>query len=234
MFDATEPIQDSEPKGTLRRGPRRPISTRRRWLFRFIAATVIPALLVITLEGALRLVGYGYPTSFFIESRQGDRAVSNHKYGWRFFPRRIARAPVPLSLATPKPPGTYRIFTLGASASLGFPDPAYGYGRILEVMLQSTFSEIDFEVGNVSMTAINSHVARLIARDCADYEPDLFIVYLGHNEVVGPYGPASVFKSFSPGVGTIRASLWTRSTRLGQVIENLTAGISGGGDETQS
>ena len=36
------------------------------------------------------------------------------------------------------------------------------------------------------MTAIDSHVTVEIARDCTAHQPDLFIVYLGNNEVVGP------------------------------------------------
>ena len=33
-----------------------------------------------------------------------------------------------------------------------------------------------------------------IARDCAAHEPDLFVVYMGNNEVIGPFGPGTVFQ----------------------------------------
>ena len=42
------------------------------------------------------------------------------------------------------------------------------------------------------MVAINSHVALPIARQCAERQPDLLVVHLGNNEVVGPFGAAGV------------------------------------------
>ena len=41
------------------------------------------------------------------------------------------------------------------------------------------------------MAAINSHVVLPIAKDAARYEPDLFVVYLGNNEVIGPFSVGS-------------------------------------------
>ena len=68
------------------------------------------------------------------------------------------------------------------------------------------------------MTAINSHVAVEIARDCAAHQPDLFVVYMGNNEVVGPFGPATVFQQWSPNRKLIRATAWLKSTRVGQLL----------------
>src|ERR1017187_6336761 len=83
---------------------------RRRW-FRMVAL-VAPLLLLGLLALGLRLTGYGYPTGFFLTSHQGDRPrlTDNPKFGWRFFPPEVARAPRPLSLDAHKPPGTVRIF----------------------------------------------------------------------------------------------------------------------------
>jgi tetratricopeptide (TPR) repeat protein len=46
----------------------------------------------------------------------------------------------------------------------------------------------------------------------------VFIVYLGNNEVIGPYGPGTVFSPFSPSLTLIRASAAARATRTGQLI----------------
>ena len=46
-------------------------------------------------------------------------------------------------------------------------------------------------------TALSLGVARLIARDCAEYEPDLLVVYMANNEVIGPYGPGTSLTRFS-------------------------------------
>ena len=45
-----------------------------------------------------------------------------------------------------------------------------------------------FEVVNTAVTAINSHVVREIASDLEEIESDLWIVYMGNNEVYGPFG----------------------------------------------
>ena len=126
------------------------------------------------------------------------------------------RAFSPPSLA-----GTVRIFILGGSAAMGTPDPSFNFGQILGVMLRQQYPGVQFEVVNAAMTAINSHVTVEIARDCAAREPDLFVVYLGNNEVIGPYGPGTVFQRWSPSLSMIRASLWVKSTRLGQLLGNV-------------
>ena len=192
---------------------------RRRW-FR-LAAVAGPFLLLGLLELGLRLAGWGYPTSFFVRAWCDGRAVlvENPKFGWRFFPPAVARSPQPLSIAAEKPPGTLRIFLLGESAAMGDPEPAYGFGRQLERLLQARHPDRRIEVANVAMTAINSHVIREIARDCAGRAGDCWIVYAGNNEVVGPFGAGTVFGRQAPGLAWVRANLAVKKTRLGQLLD---------------
>ena len=104
-------------------------------------------------------------------------------------------------------PDTYRIFVLGESAAMGDPDPAYGFSRYLEVMLRERFPNTKFEVINTGIVAIDSHVILPIARELARYKPDLFIVYAGNNEVVGPYGPGTALTGSSLNLSAIRTSI---------------------------
>ena len=113
-----------------------------------------------------------------------------------------------------------RIFVLGSSAAQGVPDPTFSVRRILESLLRDRYPDVKFEVVNGAMTAINSHVAVEIARDCATHRPDLFVVYMGNNEVVGPYGPGTVFQQWSPSLRFIRANVWLKSTRTGQLLDD--------------
>ena len=196
------------------------ISGRRKWLFRLAAMTIPLVLFFVLLETGLRLGGYGYPTSFFVGPDSHGSYKTNDCFGWRFFPRSIARSPLPYPIST-KPAGTIRIFVLGSSAALGTPKDAFSFGRILEVMLNNKYPETRFEVLNAAMTAINSHVALEIARDCAAHQPDLFIVYMGNNEVIGPYGPGTVFQRWSPNLSLVRANIWVKATRIGQLIDNV-------------
>jgi tetratricopeptide (TPR) repeat protein len=197
--------------------PRPKLSKRRKWLFRLAALTLSPVLFFTLLETGLRLGGYGYPTTFLVGPDAHGIYTSNHQFGWRFFPHSIARKPESCFLST-KSAGTFRIFILGGSAAQGAPNPSFSFGRILEVLLRRRYPDVKFEVVNAAMTAINSHVVLEIARDCAAQQPDLFIVYMGNNEVVGPYGPGTVFQQWSPSLRLIRASIWVKSTRVGQLL----------------
>jgi tetratricopeptide (TPR) repeat protein len=194
------------------------VSRKRLWLFRLAAILVAP-LLAILLEVGLRLADYGYPTGFYVRAGSAGINMTNYRFGWRFFPPPIARSPEPHLLAA-KPPGTIRIFVLGGSAAQGVPNPRFSFGRILEVMLRERYPSVRFELVNAAMTAINSHVVLEIARDCAAQQPDLFIIYMGNNEVVGPYGPGTTFQEWSPSLHLIRAGVRLRSTRVGQLLSS--------------
>ncbi len=183
-------------------------------------------------EGALRLAGYGYPTQFFRRATVAGRDVliENDKFGWRFFPPAIARSPTPTLLNAAKPPGTYRIFLFGESAALGDPRPAYGFGRYLEVLLNARFPGNRFEVVCAAMTAINSHALAPLARECARLDGDLWVVYMGNNEMEGPFGVATPFGLRAPSVGLVRLVLGLKATRVGQWAAALVS--RGGGSET--
>jgi tetratricopeptide (TPR) repeat protein len=209
----------------------RPLSRSRLWLFRGLALTLAPLLLLGTAELGLRLAGYGYATAFFkptVINGEGCR-VENDKFGRRFFPAELARSPAPTVMRTPKPPGRYRIFLLGESAALGDPAPAFGVGRYLQALLRERFPTGDFEVVCVAMTAINSHALRPMARECARYEGDLWLIYMGNNEMVGPFGAATVFGAQAPPVWLVRLRLALGQTRLMQALTELSERWRGAG-----
>jgi tetratricopeptide (TPR) repeat protein len=175
------------------------------------------------LEGALRLVGYGHPTGFFQKIRDGGHEwlVNNETFSLRFFPPQLARWPGPIMMEASKPPDTYRIFILGESAARGEPEPPYSAGRYLEILLQERFPGQKFEVVNVAITAINSHVILPIARELARQKGDLWIIYMGNNEMVGPFGAVTVFGAQAPPLGLVRLSLAIQQTRVGQLLMTL-------------
>jgi tetratricopeptide (TPR) repeat protein len=198
-------------------------AARRLWFIRLATMILVPLLLLGTLELALRLAGYGYPTSFFIRTRIDGRDfyVTNYKFGFRFFPPELSRAPEPLRMAADKPSHAYRIFLFGESAAYGDPDPSYGVGRYLEVLLRERFPGTQFEVVCAAMTAINSHAILPIARECAQHQGDLWILYMGNNEIVGPFGGGTILGPQAPGRGLVRANLAVKSTKIGQLIDAI-------------
>ena len=207
--------------------PPAPPSRLRRWAFRVIAMTVVPAAFFVLLELGLRLCGYGYDASFFVPLPGTVEVVPNQRFAWRFFPPTGAKAPVPVRFAAERPGGTVRIIVLGSSAAMGSPEPAFSFGRILEVMLAERHPGVRFEVINAAMEGMNSHVARAIARECPAYRPDLFVLYMGNNEVVGPYGAGDSLMKFSSSLAAVRASIWLRTTRTGQLFRGAVGSFGG-------
>jgi hypothetical protein len=120
-----------------------------------------------------------------------------------------------------KPQNTYRIFIFGESAAQGDPEPAFGAGRYLEELLKTRYPGVNFEVVNVAITAINSHVIVPIARECAHYQGDLWIIYMGNNEMIGPFGAATVFGAKAPPWPAVRLNLAIQKTRVGQLLMDL-------------
>jgi len=186
-------------------------------------ALLLPVLLMAAVEVFLRLANYGYPTSFFLRQRVNGREmlIDNGQFGWRFFPKELARTPQPVMFPARKEPGTIRIFVLGESAAMGDPEPAFGLPRMLQTMLELKFPSNRFEVINVAMTAINSHVIREIAKDIAPLEGDAWVIYMGNNEVVGPFGAGTIFTRQTPSRAFIRATLWLKRFRLVQALSSI-------------
>lgn len=212
--------------------PRPRLTGWRKWVARLLMAILAPTLFLSLLELGLWLFGYGYDTSYFIRSEDGKAYQSNPRFAWRFFGPELSRNPIPTILSAKKPEGTYRIFVLGGSAAKGTPESAFSFARILEVMLNQRYPAARFEVINTAVTAINSHVVLSIIGDCADFDSDLYIVYLGNNEVIGPYGAGTVFRGYNPSRGAIRASIFLRSTRTGQLLGDLVGAV--GGDDPKA
>lgn len=193
------------------------------WFFRLVSLVLIPLLFFGLLESALRCFGYGYSPRAILKYKLEDKTVygHNYKFAWRFFPPTIARRFDGFAFDTTKAPETFRIFVLGSSAAAGVPAQAYNFGHLLEVMLDQLYPDAHVEVHTVAMAAINSHVILEIAKDCAEYQPDLFIVYMGNNEIVGPYGPGTVLAPISPSLSAIRANILLKSTRIGQLLAQV-------------
>ncbi|HTR42224.1 MAG TPA: tetratricopeptide repeat protein [Pseudomonadales bacterium] len=196
----------------------------------------MPIAFLGTTELSLRLAGFGYPTAFLLPSQRDDQKVlvQNNQFGWRFFGAAMARIPESICVPKAKDPDTVRIIVFGESAAQGDPQPDFGLPRMLQAMLELRYPDTHFEVINAAMVAINSNVILPIARDCAKADGDIWVIYMGNNEVVGPYGAGTVFGQQTPPLSLIRTDLALKSTRVGQLISGLVSGIhKSRSDQTQ-
>lgn len=200
-------------------------------MYRIGALIAAPLLFFGLLELGLRLAGYGTPTSFFLPASLDGKPsfIENQEFSRVFFPPGLERHPLPCRLDASKAPGTKRVFIFGESAAMGDPAPAFGLARAFEMLLRERYPETRFEFVNVSMTAINSHVLLPIARECASKEGDLWVIYMGNNEVVGPFGAGTVFGAKTPLMLAIRASVALKSSRTGQWLARVFAKLGSRG-----
>jgi tetratricopeptide (TPR) repeat protein len=207
-----------------------PLSGRRRRLFALMAVA-LPLVLVGLLEGGLRLGGYGYDPAFFqmAQDGSGNKVLRNNdSFMFRFFPPELARWPASFNLAADKPADVRRIFIFGESAAMGDPQPSVGPSHILEVLLRERFPDQKFEVVNLGITAINSHVILPLARDVAARgQGDIWLVYMGNNEMVGPFGAASAFGARAVPRPVVRLNLALQKTRVGQFATSLLRKLDG-------
>ena len=195
---------------------------------------VLPLLLLGGLEAGLRLAGYGYPTGFFKKyyRDRNEYVMNNENFTLRFFPPQLARWPDPFLIPAIKSPDTIRIFIFGESAAMGDPQPAYGAGRFMEMQLRERFPGKKFEVVNFGITAINSHVILPIARAAARQDADFWIVYMGNNEMVGPFGTATVFGAQALPRWVAQFQIELQRTRLGQLLVAASRHLHGNSKNT--
>jgi tetratricopeptide (TPR) repeat protein len=181
-------------------------------------AVVIPPVFLLAVEFGLRWAGFGRPATFLIPDDKPGYFRTNPDFASLFLPANFELRPLNFRIAAHKAPNTIRIVVLGESAAQGVPVPSFGFAGQLRAQLRARYPGKEIEVINTGIVAINSHVVYQIALDLARFEPDLFVVYMGNNEVVGPYGPGCAYLSQMPPLWAIRASVFVRSTRIGQLV----------------
>jgi tetratricopeptide (TPR) repeat protein len=206
----------------------------RVWIFRIVTAIAVPVVVLAGVEVSLRLFGFGYPSAFTVPCTvQGQSAFcDNDHFTWQFFPPGLFRLPPAFAISAQKPPRTFRVFIVGESAAVGIPEPSYAFGRYLEVMLRERFPGVRFEVVNTAITSVNSTVLLPAVRDLARRDGDLFVLYIGNNEVVGPYGAGTTLTRPGGSLLLIRAGIMLNSTRLGQLLGGAIRAIAAD-NETQ-
>lgn len=199
------------------------------WVARIVLAIGSPVLLLLILELILALFGAGRNTAFFIPHEKPGMFRTNPRYTELFFPESFGLKPLNFQIPREKPEGTHRVFVLGESAAMGMPEPGFSLSVQLQAQLRAANPGKTIRVYNLGITAINSHVIRHLTREAIAFDPDLVVIYMGNNETVGPYGPSSAFSNRMPPLGFIRASIWIRGTRTGQLLERLIAVLGSAG-----
>jgi tetratricopeptide (TPR) repeat protein len=162
-------------------------------LFKWISI-LLPFLALILIEMGLRVFHYGHDLHLFITyPADKDYLVLNPAASKRYFTNQ-ANATTGNSepFKKEKDPATMRIFVLGESTTIGYPYFHNGsFHRWLQYRLMHDYPDRNFEVINISLTAVNSYTVLGFAREVVNYQPDAILIYTGHNEYYGALGVGS-------------------------------------------
>ena len=179
--------------------PTAPLSRRKRIVFRLATAALSLVVLALVEFGLRLFTSYGgYPPVFtpILKVDDGASVVSTNQAGVRpFFVRNKDRRGTfwTTEFLDPKPEGTVRVLLVGGSAIKGFPQTrAFAVSAFLREMLQDAWPGREVEIINLGTTAVASFPALTIMTEALEYEPDLVVVYSGHNEFFGAFGVASL------------------------------------------
>jgi tetratricopeptide (TPR) repeat protein len=167
------------------RTKKQPISLKKKVGFALLAT----CLFFLILEGMLTLAGVetslerddpyvGFESSiplFVEEAGSGGRILKTapNKLTW-FNPQRFRKN---------KAHETFRIFCLGGSTTFGRPyDDSTSFCSWLREFLDAAGADRNVEVINAGGISYASYRVAAVMEELSQYNPDLFIVYCGHNE----------------------------------------------------
>jgi tetratricopeptide (TPR) repeat protein len=119
-------------------------------------------------------VGFSGRVPLFVQ-QPGNETLETSPNKIRFFN--------PQQFSESKTPATYRIFCVGGSTTYGRPyNDATSFCGWLRELLPVADPTHDWEVINAGGISYASYRVAMVMEELIRYEPDLFIVYSGHNE----------------------------------------------------
>ena len=187
-----------------------------------VVALLVGLSLVALFEAGLWLVGVGPDDALFVASDSSYRI--NPQAARRFFPRQyVALGPWAGSLCPRQRRTRVSRVRAGGFNPTRLPrNPAYtSFPNFLQQMLVDAYPACQIEVVNCGVTAINSFVVREFVEEVVEYEPDLVLIYAGHNEFVGPYGAATPFVRLSGNWYFIQLQMFLQRTKTYYLLDNL-------------
>jgi tetratricopeptide (TPR) repeat protein len=203
-------------------GSRRPLVWWKKLGFSLVATVSFFLILeaVLAVSGVRPLlydedpyVGFSSTVPLFVErtGEDGIRVMATAENRLHLFNRQ--------QFPVRKSPGTYRIFCLGGSTTYGHPYvDSTSFAGWLREFLSAADGSRRWEVINAGGISYASYRVTLLMEELVRYQPDLFIVYCGHNEFL----EARTYQSMLATPGPIR-DLHSRlaATRTFSVLQRL-------------
>jgi len=189
---------------------------------------LLPFVVLLVLELSLHLFHYGNNLDLFIESPiNKNYLIFNPHASEKYFTNPLfATTGNCEQFKKVKDSNTLRFFVLGESTTAGYPYFHNGsFHRWLLYRLSHTFPNKNFEIINLSLTAVNSYTVLGFTKELVKYSPDAVLIYVGHNEYYGALGVGST-QTITGNPTIINMALELRKLRTFQLLTSMYHKIS--------
>ena len=209
---------------------KRMMSKKKLFLFSLTPLAFL-CIFFVLVEIALRLFAPSLDNPFVVHVAEEGLEWNqiNRGYLSKYFPATVTTIPEfkPGMMRRNKTANTFRIFCIGESSMFGTPYAMSAtIPAILRKQLRHLYPDRDIEVINLGAAAINSNVILDVTKRLFDLQPDLILLYAGHNEFYGPDGVGAAFVERNLPFA-IPLKYGARDLRLVRAVQNLLRSISG-------
>ncbi len=192
----------------------------------YLIIVLIPVIFFVALEFSLRILNYGVDTTQWVKIAPG-KIMLNPDIAYRYF---HSTQGIPSSnqniFNEVKDLNTFRIFILGGSSAAGYPySPNGDFGHYIKKKFETLYPQINAEVINIALTAINSYTIRDLMPGVLEQKPDLILIYAGHNEFYGALGVGSM-ESIGKSRSIINLTLYLEKYKTFALLRNFVKWIS--------
>ena len=181
----------------------------------------IPILMLVLLETGLRYLDYGKDYSQWIKV-DNQKMVLNSDIAYRYF-YNIKSIPEPSQdlFDIEKKPNSFRVFIVGGSSAAGYPfSPNGSFAKYIRKRLELLYPDRTIEVINTAMSAINSYTLRDLFKGILEEQPDVILIYAGHNEYYGALGAGSM-ESLGSSRSVVNFMLSLNKFKTTQLLRNF-------------
>ncbi|NVK25851.1 MAG: hypothetical protein HWE10_13060 [Gammaproteobacteria bacterium] len=197
----------------------------------YLVAILLPVLFLAFIEFVLRLVNFGEEYPLFVERKELQGYFQpNPELIKRYFsnPEQAPNvSPDTVFFTKEKQEDVFRVVVQGGSSAAGFPFGRYGSLQgMLEQRFKRAYPDKKIEVINTAMAAVNTYTLMDMTEEIIAIEPDVVLIYTGHNEYLGVLGVGSQFAGSSSRFATL-AFLTLKDFKLYQAIEKLVIALKG-------
>jgi len=201
-------------------GKRKNKNTKSPFWF-YIILVLIPILFFLLLEISLRIFEYGRNDDQWIQITE-TKQMLNPDVAGRYF---LGIKDLPQSnndaFDIIKRKNAFRVFIMGGSSAAGFPfSPNGTFSRYIRDRLELLYPNSHIEVINIAITATNSYSIRDLLPEVIEQEPDLILIYAGHNEYYGALGVGSA-ENIGNSTELVHFIIWLNKFKTVQFIRTL-------------